>query len=228
MAIPAAPPATNQPPPIRASGIAPIVVGQRSLDVGGQRDGQTGADLVKRPGPLYLSRQSCIAFVAVYDRARCTVAGRGQIDQVESVVWAEPNVRDQKIEGPAKQPGPCGLEIAMTFEQGDRDRGPLEDAPSDVVGFDEQNPLPGPHFGWLEAYSVPNVGLFSRAAKKEELSGGCTVNGPLLSFQLPIDDDLCNSTYSRRCRAFRLLGRGITERRIDAGLDCVGAEHCLG
>ena len=165
MAIPAAPPAANQPPPIGDSGIAPIVVGQRSLDVGGQRDGQTGADLVKRPGALYFSRQPCIAFVAVYDRARRAVAGRAQVNQVEPVEWAEPEVGDQKIEGRVKQPGPCGLEIAMTFEQGDRDRGPLEEAPSDVVGFDEQNPLLNLHFGLAASIFRANIELFYTLAK---------------------------------------------------------------
>ena len=150
MAIPAAPPAANQPPPIGDNGIAPIVVGQRSLDVGGQRDRQTGADLIKCSGPLDFSRQPCIAFVAVYDRARRAVAGRAQVNEVEPVEWAEPEVRNQKIEGRVKQSGPCSLKIAMAFEQGDRNRGPLEEAPSDIVGFDEQNPLPDWHFGYFK------------------------------------------------------------------------------
>src|SRR5206468_2338277 len=104
------------------------------------------ADLVKRPGPLYLSCQTCIAFIAVYDRARRAVAGRAQVDQVEPVEWAEAEVRNQKIEGSVKQSGPGGLKIAMTFKLGDRNRGPLEDTPPDIVGFDEQDPLPCPHF----------------------------------------------------------------------------------
>lgn len=70
MEIPASPPAAKQAPSIPGRGIAPVPIGQGSVQVRPERDREALTGLVKRPRPLYFSGEPWLAFGAVHDGAR--------------------------------------------------------------------------------------------------------------------------------------------------------------
>lgn len=97
MAVPAATAAAAETPSIGYGWVAPVPFRKRGGEVGRQSDGQASAHLMKRPGPMDLSRQAGISHIAVHDDAD-SMPGHAEIRQMQAVVRAEPYVCHEEVE----------------------------------------------------------------------------------------------------------------------------------
>src|SRR5206468_2494071 len=108
--------------------------------VGGERHWQAFASFVKRAGALRLSRETEVVSVGVDDRARRAAVRCGrEIDEMETVVGAQSNVGDEKIERDRAQSRPRRLEASVRLDVGQRPNRCSQDGTRRVMRLDEQN-----------------------------------------------------------------------------------------
>src|SRR5262245_53625239 len=105
MLIPAAAAAPELLASIGCGRVAPVVRRQRGLEVRRESNGEHGANFIEGAGALRLTRQARFTFVAVHDRARGALAWGNEVGEVQSVVGAEADVRDEEVERPEAQAG---------------------------------------------------------------------------------------------------------------------------
>jgi hypothetical protein len=116
MAVPASTTAADETPTIRGRRIAPVTRWERMGQVRAQRDGQTLARLKEGTCELNLSRQPGVVMTVVDNGARSMRARRGQVDQMESVILTEPNIRDQEVIRCESEAWPRGLKPRLAVD----------------------------------------------------------------------------------------------------------------
>ena len=104
-----------------------------------QGHGQALATLVEGSGQLHIERETEISVVIVHDRTRRRAGQFHQVDEVESVEFLQPDVRDEQIVGRGGQPTAGAFKAAVGIDDRERSDGGEEGATGRRIRLDEQD-----------------------------------------------------------------------------------------
>ena len=124
---------------IKPRRVASIFRRQRRMQIRWQGHGQALAPLVKGSGQLHVERETDISVVIVHDRTRRGAGQFHQIDEMESIEFLQPYIRDEQIVGRRSQPTAGAFKATVGIDDRERSDGGDEGATGRRIRLDEQD-----------------------------------------------------------------------------------------